>query len=50
MEQIEILAIEPEGKVLYCLPELSVSQDQDDPQVFRLVIETTNYRIEIEIG
>ncbi len=42
------MELEPEKR--YCLPELPVAQVQDNPQVFQLVVETTHYRIEIEIG
>ncbi len=50
MEQIDIFEMELEPEKRYRLPELPLAQVQDNPQVFQLVVETTHYRIEIEIG
>ena len=50
MEQGDVLEVETKLGELFCLPELSETRDREDTQVFRLVVETANYRIEIEIG
>ena len=50
MEQMDVIEMDPIIEELYCLSDLPVAQEQEDEQVFTLVIETDNYRIEIEIG
>ena len=50
MEQFEVLEMEQEFEECICLADLPEVQEEVDPQVFRLVVETTNYRVEIEIG
>jgi hypothetical protein len=50
MEQINVLEMDQEFDEFYCLPVSPEVQEQEAPQVFKLVVETANYRVEIEIG
>ena len=58
MEQINGLQINQKFDRLLCLPERKrqpdaqhlPEQENVDQDVFKLVVETTNYRVEIEIG
>jgi hypothetical protein len=52
MEQIENLTIDRDYEKIFCLPDpqpLPV-REPAAPEPFLLVVETSNYRIEIEIG
>ncbi|MBN2044635.1 MAG: hypothetical protein JW757_06425 [Anaerolineales bacterium] len=49
MDQLEILEMQQEFKDQFCLACLPDDKTAG-PEVLRLVIETSNYRVEIEIG
>jgi hypothetical protein len=50
MDQFEVLEMEQVFDKCFCLADLPEVSEEVDPQVFKLVVETTNYRVEIEIG
>ena len=50
MEQFEVLEMEHIFDKCICLSDLPEVPEEVDPRVFKVVVETANYRVEIEIG
>jgi hypothetical protein len=52
MNQSNSIQIDKDIETLFCLPDSQYlhTQDEAEPDTIKLVVETGNYRVEIEIG